>query len=231
MQNTITIIIPVYNEAEHLRKLLPFLKQASDVHPIEILVSDGGSSDESRAVCEANEITVLSAGINSRSIQMNKAANLATGQILYFVHADTTPPKGFAEKIIKAISAGFDAGRFTTEFDSDSKLLKFNAYFTKFDWFMCYGGDQTLFLKAGFFQHIGGFDESLAIMEDYEITERIKKQGRYTVLREPVKVSARKYNKNSWWQVQKANYKAVQSYKKRKDTAIIKQEYLKRLKK
>ena len=105
-----------------------------------------------------------------------------------------------------------------------------NAYFTKFDWFMCYGGDQTLYVEAELFKKIGGFNELLHIMEDYEITERLKEHTSYSILDGFVKVSARKYEKNSWWSVQRANYKAVKAYKNKVENSTIKAEYLAKIK-
>jgi len=226
----ISIIIPVCNEAVYLNSLLPFLKENAGSHLAEIIVVDGGSIDDSKEVCEKLGVLYLESSVSSRSIQMNKGAELATGSILYFVHADTRPPIKFAQQIMQAYKKGSQTGRFRTAFDSKSWLLKLNAYFTKFDWFMCYGGDQTLFVENEVFKKIGGFKETLCIMEDYDITERIKATGTYTIINALVRVSARKYEKNSWWAVQKANYKAVKAYKSKIDTATIKEQYLSRLK-
>jgi rSAM/selenodomain-associated transferase 2 len=226
----ISIIIPVFNEAAYLSSLLPFLQEYGGSHLTEIIVVDGGSVDDSKKVCEGLNVLFVDARVSSRSIQMNKGAEIATGSILYFVHADTRPPQQFAHQIMEAYNQGSQTGRFRTVFDSKSWLLKLNAYFTKFDWFMCYGGDQTLFVENEVFKKIGGFKETLCIMEDYDITERIKATGTYTILNDLVQVSARKYEKNSWFAVQRANYEAVKAFKKNIDTATIKEQYLSRLK-
>lgn len=226
----ISIIIPVCNEEKHLKSLLPFLISNGNNLVSEIIVVCGGSTDDTRTVCEQFGVRYLSAITASRAIQMNIGAAVAVGEILYFVHADTCPPTSFSRTIIDSFNRNSKAGRFKTVFDSKSILLKLNAYFTKFDWFMCYGGDQTLYVEAALFNKIGGFDEGLHIMEDYEITERLKQHTAYSILDGFVKVSARKYEKNSWWAVQRANYKAVKAYKKKKESAAIKAEYLARIK-
>ncbi len=105
-----------------------------------------------------------------------------------------------------------------------------NAFFTRFDIFMCYGGDNTLAICKKLFGEINGFDETLAIMEDYDITERARKKGHYAILKECVKVSARKYEKNSWMAVQKANYKAVKMYRQGVKTPVIAAVYKQSLK-
>ncbi len=226
----ISIIIPVCNEETHLKSLLPFLRSNGDKLVSEIIVVCGGSTDGTKTICEGFGAKYISTSTASRSIQMNIGVSAACGQILYFVHADTCPPASFALSIIEAYNETAKAGRFKTIFDSKSILLKMNAYFTKFDWFMCYGGDQTLYVEAELFKKIGGFNELLHIMEDYEITERLKEHTSYSILDGFVKVSARKYEKNSWWSVQRANYKAVKAYKNKVENSTIKAEYLAKIK-
>jgi GT2 family glycosyltransferase len=160
---------------------------------------------------------------------MNFAASHASGTILYFVHADCFPPHDFLSDIGAAVEAGFDAGRYQTKFLSSKFLLKLNAFFTRFHMFSCYGGDQTLFITRYFFRKIGGFDESKYIMEDYDISSRIVKEGRYKIFPKPALVSARKYDKNSWLTVQKANYAAVKMYRTGVDTETILDHYRKNL--
>ena len=79
---------------------------------------------------------------------------------------------------------------------------------------MCYGGDQTLFIRKELFETIGGFNETMLIMEDYEIVTRARQQAKYKIIQKGALVSARKYDTNSWFTVQKANYTIVQMYKK-----------------
>ena len=88
----------------------------------------------------------------SRASQMNDGAGLAKGDILYFIHADTLPPKTFVNDIFKSIKNGFDLGRYTSKFNSDNLMLRFNEWFAKLDLFMCMGGDQTLFIRRNYFE-------------------------------------------------------------------------------
>jgi len=114
----ISIIIPALNEADNLQKLIPALRQNTQV-PIEIIVVDGGSTDESLAICASYAVTTLT-GKKGRAIQMNFGASHAKGEILYFVHADAIPPKGYGESIIQAIQAGYPIGCFRLKFDSNT---------------------------------------------------------------------------------------------------------------
>jgi len=94
----ISVIIPVINEAENLKKLLPILTRQE----VEVIVVDGGSNDDSMAIGQyyGAEVTRSS---KSRALQMNKGAEIATGDVLYFVHADSLPPTSFASDIRRAV--------------------------------------------------------------------------------------------------------------------------------
>lgn len=210
----ISIIIPAYNEETSITGLVQFLLNHAGGYVAEIIVSDGGSTDSTQKNAADAGATALLSPQKGRAAQMNYAASLAIGDILYFVHADTLPPGSYARDIIKATENGYAVGRYRTKFDSKSSLLKLNAFFTRFDIFMCYGGDQTLFITKKLFDDIGGFNEAMMIMEDYDITERARKKGNYAVMKNEVLVSARKYETNGWLKVQKINYTVVQMYRK-----------------
>lgn len=210
----LSIVIPSFNEQENIAALVEYLLEYGGNMVAEIIVSDGGSTDNTIAVASRAGATALLAPQKGRAAQMNYGATAATGDILYFVHADTFPPPTFASDIEKAISDGFNIGRYQTKFASSNHVLKLNAFFTRFDLFMCYGGDQTLFVEKALFNRIGGFNTSMRIMEDYEIVERARKHAKYKILPAKALVSARKYETNSWLTVQKANYRIIQLYKK-----------------
>lgn len=209
----ISIIIPTYNEAENIHQLITYLKQNGGSEVNEIIVSDGGSKDATIQIAAAGAIAILSPP-KGRAAQMNFGASQATGTVFYFIHADTFPPESFVTDIKNAIAANYDFGRYRTVFGSHKKILQLNAFFTRFDWFVCYGGDQTLFIKRNLFGLIDGFNREMLIMEDYDIVQRAKQKGRYKIIQKNAWVSARKYETNTWWQVQKANYLIVQMFKK-----------------
>lgn len=181
----------------------------------EIIVADGGSTDDTlQLAASAGAITVLSPE-KGRAAQMNYGASLASGDILYFIHADVCPPQSFVQDIVTAIEEGYDAGRYRMRFDTRKWYLRINEWFTRFDWFVCYGGDQTLFIKRNLFETSGGFRSDMRIMEDFEFTKRLRRQNvKYKIFRKGALVSDRKYDNNSWWQVQRANYVIVKMYRR-----------------
>jgi rSAM/selenodomain-associated transferase 2 len=210
----ISVIIPTYNEAATIEKLINHFKANRGDYSIEIIVVDGGSSDGTIALAKAAGAIVFLSPEKGRAAQMNYGASQATGDVYYFVHADSLPPPAFSEDIYTAINEGYSIGRYKTKFDSPRLILKVNAFFTRFDWFMCMGGDQTLFITKELFNITGGFDATLKIMEDFEFSKRARKQGRYKIMNNSTLVSARKYDTNTWWQVQKANYTIVKMYQR-----------------
>lgn len=209
----ISIIIPTYNEEAIIGELISYLKKHAGTMNVEIIVADGGSNDNTLEVAVQAGAKIITSN-TGRAIQMNTGASGAIGDILYFIHADTFPPKGFANDIENAIAEGYTFGRYRTKFNSNKPILKVNAFFTRFDWFVCYGGDQTLFMQRKLFDKINGYRTDMLIMEDYDIVRRAKAFGRYKIFNRPALVSARKYEHNSWLKVQLANKKVVDMYKK-----------------
>ena len=210
----ISIIIPTYNEEQHIAKLVEYLRLYNNDLICEIIVVDAGSSDNTMKAATGAGAKAVVSPVKGRASQMNYGASIANGDIFYFVHADSFPPATFILDINQSIKNGFDFGRYRTKFDSKKWILKVNAFFTRFDFFICYGGDQTLFIKKKLFNTIGGFSPGMKIMEDYEIVTRAKAIAKYKVIQKDTLVSARKYDTNSWLKVQLANKKIVQMYKK-----------------
>ncbi len=209
----LSIIIPTYNEADNIGKHITHLKKNDENKLTEIIIADGGSTDNTQEIAIKNGARVLLCPAKGRAAQMNYGASFAGADILYFIHADCLPPETFLDEIFDAIQKGFEFGRYRTKFDSSQKLLKINGWFTRFDWFICYGGDQTLFMTKKLFTKIGGYNNNMMIMEDYDIVQRGKKIGKYKIIQKDVLVSARKYENNSWLKVQLANRTIVNMYK------------------
>ena len=193
----LSIIIPTLNEAENIALLLPFLKENLAGISHEIIVADAGSTDGTATVAQSAGATVMPCAEKSRAKQMNAGAEMAIGEVLYFLHADTFPPAKFAAHILQAIAEkGADCGCFRLQFDTDHWFLKANCYFTRFDVKYFRWGDQSLFIKRAVFESAGGFRHHLKIMEDQELVIRLRKLHRFIILPQSVVTSARKYREN-----------------------------------
>lgn len=198
----ISIIIPTYNEADQIEQTISKIYAAKGEHEIEIVVADGGSTDETVSIAKNGKATILLSEQKGRAAQMNKGASVAKGDVLYFLHADSIPPNDFTSQILNAVNKGVKSGCFRLQFDYSHWFLKANAWFTRFNVNAVRFGDQSLFVTSEIFKKTGGFNERLMIMEDQEIIHRIKKHGRFIVMNDVVITSARKYVDNGIYRMQ-----------------------------
>ena len=112
-----SIIIPTLNEAEHIERLVLYLKKHGGAAVQEILVIDGGSTDNTQRLAEMAGARVVCAKDNrGRAKQLNIGAQAAQGELLYFVHADTLPPKSYMHDIQEALREGYSIGCFRFKF-------------------------------------------------------------------------------------------------------------------
>lgn len=199
----ISIIIPVYNEAGQIGKLLEWLKKitAEDIHT-NILVVDGGSTDDTVDEVKSAGVRILKSPKKGRAAQMNFGVRESTGDVIYFLHADTLPPENITKSIRSALKAGKESGCSRLRFDEESRIMKFYAWFTHFDLLPFRFGDQGLFVKRDVFNALSGFREELVVMEDNEMMRLLRKRGTFVVLPNPVTTSARKYRENGFLRLQ-----------------------------
>ncbi|MCC3155363.1 TIGR04283 family arsenosugar biosynthesis glycosyltransferase [Hymenobacter sp. BT770] len=204
----VSIVIPTFNEAEGIVGLLRHLAQAGTATDgaVEIIVADGGSTDATAALARQAGACVLACPTKGRAAQLNFGARLARGSILYFLHADTFPPAGFLTAIRQAVTAGYGCGCFRLAFDEPHWFLRANAWFTRFNVEAARFGDQSLFVTKPVFEQAGGYREDLFIMEDQEITRRLRQHTRLRVLPATVITSARKYRENGVFRLQGVFY-------------------------
>ncbi|GGG88196.1 glycosyl hydrolase [Parapedobacter pyrenivorans] len=198
----LSIIIPTYNEAGQIVRTLNKIRAANETHHTEIIVVDGGSTDNTVALAVAARAIVVHSEQKGRAAQMNKGVAGAIGEMLYFLHADSIPPINFMHDIRAAHSQGVKSGCFRLAFDCHHWFLRANAWFTRFDLNAFRFGDQSLFVTKAVFQKSGGFRDDLYIMEDQEIIHRLKKHGKFAVLNDSVVTSARKYLENGIYRMQ-----------------------------
>lgn len=204
----LSVIIPTCNEAATIGRLVRELRRCGDSRLAEILVVDAGSTDNTAREARRVGATVLESTQPGRAAQMNYGASRATGDVLYFVHADVGIHPDFVSDIEQAMLQGYDAGCYRFRFDSTHPMLRLNSYGTRFQGLMSRGGDQTLFITRTLFDRLGGFNERFVIMEDFDIIIRIRQMARFLIIPKDVLVSARKYETNSWLRVQVANLTA-----------------------
>ncbi len=210
---TISVIIPVLNEAGTIESVLKMLQPEA----VEIIVVDGGSQDSTIALSEAlaqhsAHINIISA-TPGRANQMNAGAAIATGEILLFLHADTCLPSGFSALVVQALESGAIAGAFALHIAGAMPGLRWiergvqwRSRFLQLPY-----GDQAIFLKASQFWAIGGF-ANLPIMEDFELVRRLQKLGKIAIVSTPVLTSGRRWQKLGIFKTTLMNQGAIIAY-------------------
>lgn len=224
----LSIIIPTLNEEAKLPQLLDVLVPHTYTYD-EIIVVDAESSDKTISIAKKYGVKTIISEKACRAYQMNIGAKDAQGEVFYFVHADVTPPKTFREDAETLMKKGVDAACYRFEFDKNAIMLKFNSWWTRFDFMFCRGGDQTLFVQKNAFNTLNGFDENYTIMEDFDFIKRFRKRFHFKIIQKPVVVSARKYEKNSYLKVNLVNLWSYWSFMLGRDPEKIKALYKRRL--
>jgi rSAM/selenodomain-associated transferase 2 len=192
----LSIVVPVLDEARHLPALLGAL--APECADVELVVADGGSRDGSADVAARTPRVRLVRSARGRARQMNAGAAAATGDVLLFLHADTRLPEGAAEAVRRALDApGVVYGRFDVCFDNPAAVFRLIAGLMNLRSRLtgiC-TGDQAIFVRRATFARLGGYPE-IPLMEDVELTRRLKRAGRRASLRLRVTTSARRWERN-----------------------------------
>lgn len=205
----ISVIVPALNEERRIADCLRLpLKTA-----FEVIVVDGGSTDATAAVASLAGATVIQSA-RGRAAQMNAGAALASGDVLLFLHADVHLPVGWAEAVLDAgrlsgQPSGRRWGRFDVALDSSRASLRMVGFMM--NWRSRLSGiatgDQAIFVSRELWRLSGGY-APIALMEDIEFCRRLKRVGGAPAcLRQPVKVSARRWLDrgvtrtivNMWW--------------------------------
>ncbi len=197
-RTALSIVIPALNEAEYivpaLQALATLRTQGSDV-----TVVDGGSNDATaqRAAALADRVIAAPRG---RACQMNAGAAAAAGDVLLFLHADTTLPAGAMQAIERALARGAHWGRFDVRIEGRSAMFPLiatlmNARSRRSG---IATGDQAIFVSRALFDQVGGFPEQ-PLMEDIELSRRLLKHGPPACLRERVVTSGRRWERHGVW--------------------------------
>ncbi len=191
----VSIIIPVLNEEINLPDVLSNLQSfRSEGH--EVVIVDGGSSDNSLLLAQqgADIVIVSKAG---RALQMNSGAMVATGGIFLFLHCDTFLP----DNALKVVADNYQRdnywGRFDVRLSGNQfvfrlieQLMNLRSRLTSVA-----TGDQAIFIEKNLFDRMQGFPE-IVLMEDIEISRRLKKISKPVCMKQKVVTSSRRWETN-----------------------------------
>ena len=191
----ISIIVPVENESEAIGALLELLKPMKE--RCEIIFVDGGSNDDTVSQIESMGYKAVQAPVKGRANQMNHGASISGGDVLWFLHADSSPPEDALIQIGNVINKGCKAGCFRIKFDSKHPLMLYNSIASNMRVRIrkIAFGDQGIFIRRQLFEELGGY-APIPLMEDYQLSEDIKKAGlAFRLAKGKIKTSARRYRK------------------------------------
>lgn len=196
MTPRLSIVIPVLDEADTIRATLLSLAQyRSDA--VEVIVVDGGSSDATLERCAGLADQVL-VGQRGRARQMNLGAAAASGPVLLFLHADTRLPDAAVALVEQALAPGRnDWGRFDVIIEGRSKLFPLLAAMMnrRSRWTGIATGDQAIFVRKAVFDALGGFADQ-PLMEDIELSKRLRRRGPPACLAQRVRTSGRRWERD-----------------------------------
>ncbi|MBU2712705.1 TIGR04283 family arsenosugar biosynthesis glycosyltransferase [Zooshikella harenae] len=203
----LSIIVPTLNEAKGIQPFLMTLQPLrSKGH--EVILVDGGSQDKTTDYARTMVDCLVSCA-TGRARQMQYGAELATGEVLLFLHADTLLPDQADEFIEQAFGKGGRCwGRFDVSFSGSHWLFYCIAYMmnkrSRITGIAT--GDQAIFVKRDHFEAIGGF-LAIPLMEDIDLCSRLRQQGKPVCIPVPVITSSRRWEQNGifrtillmWW--------------------------------
>lgn len=190
----LSVIIPALNEAPVLGDTLRHARQAG---VLELVVVDGGSEDATRTIAAELADVVIDAE-RGRASQMNAGAARARGDVLLFLHADTRVPAGYAQAIQHALEdPAVLGGRFDLHLEPSSPLLWLTAELINLRSRLSRmaTGDQGIFLRRDVFERLGGY-ANIPLMEDLDLSRRMKRDGSIACLRQRLTTSSRRWRKD-----------------------------------
>jgi rSAM/selenodomain-associated transferase 2 len=192
----LSIIVPVYNEAESIEAFLVSVRNSCAVRT-QIIVVDGGSTDATatlaRPLCDE-----LVPSRKERAAQMNAGARHADATTLWFLHADTRVPEHVDELILDALAgSGRCWGFFNVRLSGNHLMLRIVEHLMNLRSRLTgvATGDRGIFVKRELFDGIGGFP-GIALMEDIAISRKLNAAGRPVCLSQKLVTSSRRWEKN-----------------------------------
>ncbi len=198
----VSVIIPTLNEESSISKTLDALSRLVNVS--EIIVVDGGSTDQTLNIVRnhkgSKEIRLVETPVPNRGKQLNEGTKHATGEIFWFVHADTRPVQGCAKQIKELMR--YDeivGGSFKIIFDGKGKWSRFLTWlYPQLRSIGLVYGDSAFFARREAYEKIGGFRD-LPLFEDVDLYKRLQKKGQFVYIDLPVTTSSRRFENGSFF--------------------------------
>ncbi|HZA53534.1 MAG TPA: glycosyltransferase [Candidatus Udaeobacter sp.] len=193
MNPLISIVIPVRNDAQALCLTMDHLEHLRSIETTEIIVAASGKREETENAV-AGRAKVIWPGQSTRAALLNAGASVASGDVFFFLHADSFPPVDALVEIEAALqNPRVGGGAFEHRFEERLWSLRFISWINRRRYFFTrnYYGDQRIFVRANVFRSLGGYRE--LFMEDLDFSQRLKKLSWTTVIPLPLVTSGRRF--------------------------------------
>jgi rSAM/selenodomain-associated transferase 2 len=212
----ISVIVPALDEADQIVATLRPL-QALRTAGHEVIVVDGGSSDATAELARPLADVVLHAE-RGRARQQNAGAQVAGGEILLFLHADTRLPPGAERMIVEGLArCGRGWGRFDVRLSGRHPLLVITEHLISLRSRLTgiATGDQAIFVRRDWFEQAGAYPD-IPLMEDLALSRALKRRGRPLCLWQRVTTSSRRWEQKGivrtillMWRLRLAYYRGA----------------------
>lgn len=223
MQQGLSVIIPTLNAGEGLARSLPALLEAREAGLVhEIVISDGGSDDDTLALARAAGAVIVR-GAPSRGGQLRRGAAAAGGEWLLFLHADTVLPPGWAGCVQAHLPTGRPAF-FRLRFDRGGRAARLVAGWANLRARLLRlpYGDQGLLISRAEYDRAGGYPD-IPLMEDVALARRLGQ--RLVALPATVTTSAERYVRDGWFRRGARNLWLLLRYLSGADPARLARRY------
>lgn len=187
----VSIVIPTLNEENSISQTLHAVARMAE--PVEVIVVDGGSDDETARLVRACGVRIIESE-RGRGAQLHAGALATRGSVLWFLHADTTPHADAIRDILESLrDPRVVGGNFDVRFDSNrfSALCLTWLYRQLRTVGLCYG-DSAIFVRREIYERSGGF-RPLPIFEDLDFLRRLERRGKFVHLSSTVITSGRRF--------------------------------------
>ena len=201
MPPALSIVVPARNDADALGRTLAHLQRLRGIDDGEIIVAAAGDRAGTERAAAGRARVVWPDGA-TRAQLMNCGAAVAHAPALFFLHADSFPPDDALSRIARALADPRTVGgAFEHRFAEPVWSLRIISLINRVRYRLTrnYYGDQGIFVRAGVFRALGGYREDLALMEDLDFAQRLKRRGRSVLVRAPLVTSGRRFIARGPW--------------------------------